>query len=73
MQSSAGVPSRCSTSMAASSGRAEGRSILLITGTSFSFDFVGQEGVGHGLGLHALRGVDHQDRPSQAASARLTS
>ena len=55
------MPRACSISAMTSSGRAMGRSILLSTGTMVRFALHRQVGVGDGLGLHALEGIDEQD------------
>ena len=59
--SSGSMPRAGSISAMTSSGRAMGRSILLSTGTMVRSALHGQEGVGDGLGLHALEGIDEQD------------
>ena len=45
------------------SGRAVGRSILLSTGTMVRLFSMARIGVGDGLGLHALKGIDEKDDP----------
>ena len=57
------MPRTCSISSAARSGWAAGRSILLITPRISQPLSDGQVGVGHGLGLDALGGIDDQERP----------
>ena len=61
MASSALKPRICSISSATRTGSALGRSILLMTGMISRPDFDGGVGVGDGLGLHALRGIDDED------------
>ena len=63
------MPSAVSISAMTSSGRAIGRSILLSTGTMVRSCFHRQEGVGDGLGLHALEGIDEQDGPLAGGQA----
>ena len=59
--SSGSMPRAGCISAMTSSGRAMGRSILLSTGTMVRSLSMARIGVGDGLGLHALEGVDQQD------------
>ena len=63
MTSSRGMARTFSSSSITTSGWADGRSILLMTG--MIVEALGQRevDVGQRLGLDALGGVDHQDRP----------
>ncbi len=60
--SSRGMARTLSSSSMTTSGWADGRSILLMTGTITRFCAQREVDVGERLGLDALGGVDHQDR-----------
>ena len=63
MASSAGKPSTCSISSATSIGSGGGQVDLVDDGDDLQARLDGGVGVGDGLGLHALGGIDDQDRP----------
>ena len=62
MASAGSSPRSSSISVSARSMSADGRSILLITGTHLEVVLHRQVEIGHGLGLDPLRGVDQQQR-----------
>jgi hypothetical protein len=72
-QSSAFSPKACSTSIATSSGRAEGRSILLITGMISSPASMAMKALATVWASTPWVASTTSTAPSQAASDRLTS